>query len=111
MVFSSTLLKITRIKRLDFENCKCAAQFPFAQPQNAPVVPIPNTTPFIDFGLNLLATGRIEPTIRISVVIRPLNFSFFNRVLRAKITKGKVFFIDTVSNLSCSISGDTSVAV
>ena len=31
-----------------------------------------------DFGLNLLATGRVGPTIRISVVMRPLNFSFFN---------------------------------
>ena len=44
---------------MDFENCKCAAQFPFAQPQNASVVPIPNATPFIDFGLNVLATGHV----------------------------------------------------
>ena len=63
---------------MGFENCKNAAQFPFMQPKNTSLVP--NTTPFIDFGLNLLATGRIEPTIRISVVMRPLNFSFFNRV-------------------------------
>ena len=42
---------------MDFENCKCASQFPIAQPQNASVVPIPNATPFIDFGLNVLATG------------------------------------------------------
>ena len=28
----------------------------------------------IDFGLNMLATGRVEPTIRISVVSQPLNF-------------------------------------
>ena len=41
---------------------------------------VPNATPFIDFGLNLLATGRVELTIRISVVLRPLNFLFFNRV-------------------------------
>ena len=61
---------------MDFENCKCAAQFPFAQPQNAPVVPIPNTTPFIDFGLIVLATGHIELTIRISVVMQPFNFLF-----------------------------------
>ena len=60
---------------MDFENCKCAAQFPFAQPQNASVVPIPNTTPFIDFGLNVLATGY-ELTIRIYVVMQPLNFPF-----------------------------------
>ena len=45
---------------MDFENCKCAAQFPFAQPQNASVVPIPNATPFIDFGLNVLATGHVD---------------------------------------------------
>ena len=45
---------------MDFENCKCAAQFPFAQPQNASVVPIPNATPFIDFGLNVLATGQVD---------------------------------------------------
>ena len=63
---------------MGFVNCKNAAQFPFMQPKNTSLVP--NTTPFIDFGLNLLATGRIEPTIRISVVMRPLNFSFFNRV-------------------------------
>ena len=63
---------------MDFENCKNAAQFPFMQPKNTSLVP--NTTPFIDFGLDLLATGRIEPTIRTSVVTRPLNFSFFNRV-------------------------------
>ena len=45
---------------MDFEKCKCAAQFPFAQPQNASVVPIPNATPFIDFGLNVLATGHVD---------------------------------------------------
>ena len=28
----------------------------------------------MDFGLNMLATGRVEPTIRISVVTQPLNF-------------------------------------
>ena len=61
-------------------NCKNAAQFPFMQPKNTSLVP--NTTPFIDFGLNLLATGRVEQTIRISVVMSPVNFSFFNRVQR-----------------------------
>ena len=64
---------------MGFENCKDAAHFPFMQPKSTSLVP--NTTPFIDFGLNLLDTGRIKPTIRISVVMRPLNFSFFNRVL------------------------------
>ena len=38
---------------MDFENCKCAAQFPFTQPQNAP-------PPIIDFGLNVLATGYVD---------------------------------------------------
>ena len=38
---------------MDFENCKCAAQFPFTQPQNAP-------PPIIDFGLNVLATGHVD---------------------------------------------------
>ena len=45
---------------MDFENCKNAAQFPFMQPKKTSLVP--NTTPFIDFGLNLLATGRVEQT-------------------------------------------------
>ena len=63
---------------MGFENSKNAAQFPCMQPKNTSLVP--NTTPFFDFGLNLLATGRVEPTIRISVVMRPLNFSFFNSV-------------------------------
>ena len=63
---------------MGFVNCKNAAQFPFMQPKNTSLVP--NTTPFIDFGLNLLATGRVEQTIRISVVMSPVNFSFFNRV-------------------------------
>ena len=39
------------------------------------VVPIPNATPFIDFGLNVLATGH-ELTILIYVVMQPLNFPF-----------------------------------
>ena len=38
---------------MGFVNCKNAAQFPFMQPKNTSLVP--NTTPFIDFGLNLLA--------------------------------------------------------
>ena len=63
---------------MGFVNCKNAAQFPFMQPKNTSLVP--NTTPFIDFGLNLLATGCVEQTIRISVVMSPVNFSFFNRV-------------------------------
>ena len=63
---------------MGFENCKKAAQFPFKQPQNTSLVP--NATPFIDFGLNMLATGRVELTIRISFVTKPLNFPVFNRV-------------------------------
>ena len=63
---------------MGYENFENAAQFPFMQPKSTSLVP--NATPFIDFGLNLLATGRVELTIRISVVVRPLNLSFFNRV-------------------------------
>ena len=73
------------MKKMGIENCKNAAQFPFMQPRNTSLVP--NTTPFIDFGLNLLATDRVERTIRISVVMRPLNFSFFNRVELADMAK------------------------
>ena len=60
---------------MGFENCKNAAQFPFMQPKNTSLVS--NTIPFTNFGLNLLATGCIEQTIRISVVMRLVNFSFF----------------------------------
>ena len=60
---------------MDFENCKNAAQFPFMQPQNTSVVS--NATPFIDFGLNMPATGCVEPTMRISIDTQPLNFPFF----------------------------------
>ena len=67
---------------MGFENCKNAAQFPFMQPKNTSLVP--NTTPFIDFGLNMLATGHAELTIRISVVTQPLNFPVFNRVSGTK---------------------------
>ena len=63
---------------MDFENSKSAAQFPFPQPQNTFLVS--NATPLIDFSLKMLATGRVKPTIRISVVTQPLNFPVFNRV-------------------------------
>ena len=63
---------------MGFENSKNAAQFSFMQPKNTSLVP--NTTPFIDFGVNLLATGCVEQTIMISVVMSTVNFSFFNSV-------------------------------
>ena len=63
---------------MDFENCKYAAQFAIAHSQNTSVSS--NATPSIDFGLNMLATGHVEPTIRISDVTQPLNFAVFNRV-------------------------------
>ena len=66
------------INKKGYENCKNAAQFPIMQSKNTSLVP--NTTPFIDFGLNLLATGRVEPTIRISVVHATFELSGFNRV-------------------------------
>ena len=57
------------IKIMDFENCKYAAPFTFAQTQNTSLVL--NAPPLIDFGLKKLATGCEEPTIRISVVMQP----------------------------------------
>ena len=66
------------IKKMDFENSNSAPQFPFPQPQNTFLVS--NATLLIDFSLNMLATGPVEPTIRISVVTQPLNFPVFNRV-------------------------------
>ena len=59
------------IKKMGFENCKNATQFSFMQHKNISLAPI--TTPMIDFGLNTLATSRVEQTIRISVVMRPLR--------------------------------------
>ena len=44
---------------MDFENYKCAAQFPFAQPSGFSSS-IPNATSFINFGLNVLATGHVD---------------------------------------------------
>ena len=43
---------------------------------------IPNATPFVEFGLNMLATGHVGPTIRIFDVTQPLSFAVFNRVDR-----------------------------
>ena len=63
---------------MGFVNFKNAAQFPFMQPINTSLVHY--TTPFIDLGLNLLTTGRVEQIIRVSVFMSPVNFSFFNRV-------------------------------
>ena len=52
---------------------------------------VPNATqpPFVDFGLNMLDVGLAEPTIRISVVTQPLNFTVFNRVQRCKYFSAK----------------------
>ena len=61
-----------------FESCNSAAQFAIPQSQNSFV--IQNATPFIEFGLNMLATGHVGPTIRIFVVTQPLSFAVFNRV-------------------------------
>ena len=72
-------LKPKSIKKMDFESCNSAAQFAIPQSQNSFV--IPNATPFIEFGLNMLATGHVGPTIRIFDVTQPLSFAVFNRVL------------------------------
>ena len=63
---------------MDFENCNPAAQFAIQQSQNSFV--IPNATPFIEFDLNVLATGHVGLTIRIFDVTQPLSFAVFNRV-------------------------------
>ena len=75
---------------MGYENFKNAAQFPSMQPKNTSL--FPNATPFIDFGLNLLATGCVELTIRISVVMRPLNFSW----VKPRILKQPLFIITLV---------------
>ena len=66
------------MKKMDFESSNSAAQFAIPQSQNTFV--IPNATPFIEFGLNMLATGHVGPTIRIFDVTQPLSFAVFNRV-------------------------------
>ena len=63
---------------MDYESCHSAAQFAIPQSQNSFV--IPNATPFIEFDLNVLATGHVGLTIRIFDVTQPLSFVVFNRV-------------------------------
>ena len=63
---------------MDFESCNPAAQFAIQQSQNSFV--IPNATPFIEFGLNMLATGHVGLRVRIFDVTQPLSFAVFNRV-------------------------------
>ena len=86
---------------MDFENSKSAAQFPFPQPQNTFLVS--NATPLIDFSLNMLATGRVGPTIRICVVTQPLNFPVFNRVQgKGSVEEGKHPSASTSSLVRCA---------
>ena len=95
---------------MGFENSKNAAQFPFMQPKNTSLVP--NTTPFIDFGLNLLATGRVEPTIRISVVMPFVTLWIFRFLIGCKckislyITSETDFFVSSNNFLPYSIKWD-----
>ena len=63
---------------MDFESCNPAAQFAIQQSQNSFV--IPNATSYIEFDLNVLATGHVGLTIRIFDVTQPLSFAVFNRV-------------------------------
>ena len=65
---------------MDFENCNSAAQFAIPQSRNTFI--IPNATPFIEFGLNMLATGHVWPIIRIFDVTQPLSFAVLNKVER-----------------------------
>ena len=74
---------------MDFESCNSAAQFAIPQSQNTFV--IPNATPFIEFGLNMLATGHVGPTIRIFDVPQPLSFAVFNRVHQSNSGLGQLF--------------------
>ena len=68
---------------MDFESCNPAAQFAIQQSQNTFINP--NATPFIEFDLNVLATGHVGLTIRIFDVTQPLSFAVFNRVQRPNI--------------------------
>ena len=63
---------------MDFESYNSSAQFLILQSQNTFI--IPNATLFIEFGLNMLATGHVGPTIRIFYVTQPLSFAVFNSV-------------------------------
>ena len=71
---------------MDFESCNSAAQFAIPQSQNSFV--IPNANPFIEFGLNMLATVHIG----LADVIQPLSFVVFKRVHRLK--QCRYFFHD-----------------
>ena len=73
------LLKNKNIKKMDFERCNSAAQFAIPQSENTLV--IPNTTPCIKFGLNMLATGHVGTTTRIFYIAQPLSLAVFDRVL------------------------------
>ena len=85
---------------MDFESCNSAAQFAIQQSQNTFINP--NATPFIEFGLNMLATGHIGPTIRIFDVTQPLSFAIFNRVLRWKESREKLSKLLGCRNTSAS---------
>ena len=63
---------------MDFESYNSSAQFLILQSQNTFI--IPNATLFIEFGLNMLATGDVGPTIRIFDVTQPLSLAVSNRV-------------------------------
>ena len=76
---SHSVKKTKSIKKMDFESCNSAAQFAIQQSQNTFINP--NATPFIEFGLNMLATGHVGPTIRILDVRQPLSFAVFNKVV------------------------------
>ena len=73
---------------MDFESCNSAAQFEIPQSQNT--FTILNVTPFIEFGLNILATGHVGPTIRIFDVTQPLSFAVFNRVSQSLLHSNNV---------------------
>ena len=83
---------------MDFESCNPAAQFAIQQSQNSFV--IPNATPFIEFDLNVLATGHVGLTIRIFEVTQPLSFAVFKRVQTQLPATAGLFFQHFLLNSS-----------
>ena len=85
---------------MDFESCNSAAQFAIQQSQNTFINP--NATPYIEFGLNMLATGHVGPTIRIFDATLPLRFAGFNRVTRKSDKLNMCDMFRPLKVISCS---------
>ena len=97
------------IKKMDFESCYSAAQFAIPQSQNSFV--IPNATPLFEFGLNMLATGHVGPTVRNFDVTQPLSLAVFNRVdcnVNWKMAWNSVFYFSDINFLTWITSAPKS---